>query len=193
MQDIAETFLVVVDDTPECAKALRYAALRAKRTGGRVKILHVLPPAHFLEWRSAQQEIEAEEQRHGEAILQARAEQVEELTGSRPDTRLLRGLPKQVVLELLTEDRSVRALVLAAAERGRPGPRVEVFAGQRAGKLPCLVIVVPGGIADADLDRLTLADFHPRLDRTTTACHLPHGTCRCQTQARPPAIPPRRW
>lgn len=155
MQDIAETFLVVVDDTPECAKALRYAALRARRTGARVKILHVLPPAHFLEWRSAQQEIEAEEERHGEAILLARADEAEAISGSRPDTRLLRGLPKQAVLELLIEDRSVRALVLAAAARGRPGPLVDFFAGQQAGRLPCMVILVPGGIADNDLDRLT--------------------------------------
>jgi len=155
VQQFAEIFLVVVDDTPECAKALRYATLRARRTGARVLILHVLPPTHFLEWRGAQQEIEAEEQRHGEGILLARAREAEALSGELPETRLLRGLPKQVVLELLTENRSVRALVLAAAARGRPGPLVDFFAGQQAGKLPCMVIVVPGGIADADLDRLT--------------------------------------
>ena len=155
MQDIAETFVVVVDETPECVKALRYATLRARRTGARVLILHVLPPVRFLEWRGAQQEIEADEKRHGEAILHARAEEAEALSGIPPETRLLRGLPKQVVLEVLTENRSVRALVLAAAARGRPGPLVDFFAGQQAGKLPCMVIIVPGGIEDADLDRLT--------------------------------------
>ena len=155
MQGFAQTFLVVVDETPECAKALRYATLRADRTGANVRILHVLPPTRFLEWRGAQQEIEAEEQQHGEEILAAKAAEAEAMSGKRPETRLLRGLPKQVVLELLRDDRSIRALVLAAAARGRPGPLVDFFAGQQAGKLPCMVIVVPGGIDDNDLDRLT--------------------------------------
>lgn len=155
MRDVAETFVVVVDDTPECAKALRYAALRARHTGAKVLVLHVLPPGPFLEWRGAQQEINAEEERIGEEILLAKALEAETLSGERPETRLIRGVAKQAVLEALTSDRSVRALVLAAAARGRPGPLVDFFAGQQAGKLPCMVIVVPGSISDSDLDRLT--------------------------------------
>lgn len=155
MVDIAETFAVVVDDTPECRKALRYAALRARRTGAKVMLLHVLPPVHFLEWRGAQREIEEDEKCHGEEILQAMATEVEALAGARPETKLVRGVARQAVLQAISEDRSVRALVLAAAARGRPGPLVDFFAGQQAGRLPCMVIIVPGAISDADLDRLT--------------------------------------
>ena len=43
-------FLVVVDDSPELRVSLRYAALRARRTGGRVALLHVMEPPDRQTW-----------------------------------------------------------------------------------------------------------------------------------------------
>ena len=43
--DIPRVFLVVVDDSPEMPMALYYATRRARRTGGRVALLHVIPRA----------------------------------------------------------------------------------------------------------------------------------------------------
>ena len=45
-------FLVVVDESPEMPNALRYACRRAKRTGGRVAMLYVLPPPEGQQWGS---------------------------------------------------------------------------------------------------------------------------------------------
>lgn len=155
MNGTAETFLVVVDDTPECAKALRFAALRAQHTGARVTVLHVLKPTQFLQWGAAQQDIDAEAEQLGQALLASKAAETEALTGQRPETRLLRGRAGEAVLDVVTNDRTVRALVLAAAAKGRPGPLVDFFAGERAGSLPCMVMIVPGGMSDGELDRLT--------------------------------------
>jgi len=44
------TFLVVVDDSDEMTKALRYACRRAQHTGGRVALLSVIEPAEFQHW-----------------------------------------------------------------------------------------------------------------------------------------------
>jgi nucleotide-binding universal stress UspA family protein len=155
MNATAETFLVVIDDTPECAKALRFAALRAQHTGARVRVVHILKPPQFLQWGGVQQDIEDEAREQGQALLDGKADEIEALTGQRPDIALLKGRAGEAVLELVREDRSIRALVLAAAARGRPGPHVDFFAGERAGSLPCMVMIVPGGIDDAALDRLT--------------------------------------
>jgi nucleotide-binding universal stress UspA family protein len=155
MNDAAETFLVVVDETPECAKALRFAALRAQHTGARVALLHVLKPSQFLQWGGVQKDMEAEAEDNGRAVLAAKAAEVEALTGLRPGVRLTRGRAADAVMDVLQSDRSIRALVLAAAAKGRPGPLVEHFSGDAAGTLPCMVMIVPGGIADAELDRLT--------------------------------------
>lgn len=155
MNDAAETFLVVVDDTPECAKALRFAALRAQHTGARVALLHVLKPSQFLQWGGVQKDMEAEAEDNGRAVLAAKAAEVEALTGIRPGVRLTRGRAADAVMDVLRSDRSIRALVLAAAAKGKPGPLVEHFSGNAAGTLPCMVMIVPGGIPDAELDRLT--------------------------------------
>ena len=155
MNDAAETFLVVVDDTPECAKALRFAALRAQHTGARVALLHVLKPSQFLQWGGVQKDMEAEAEDNGRAVLAEKAAEVEALTGLRPGVRLARGRSAEAVMDVLRSDRSIRALVLAAAAKGKPGPLVEHFSGDAAGTLPCMVMIIPGGIADSELDRLT--------------------------------------
>jgi nucleotide-binding universal stress UspA family protein len=154
MPEAAQTFLVVVDETPECAKALRLAAMRARRTGGSVALLHVIRPAQFVQWGRVQQAIEAEAEEAASLILEEAARTVEALLGKRPAVSIRRGKPAEQVLAQLTEDPAIRALVLAAAASGRPGPLINFFAGERAGSLPCLVIVVPGSMTDEALDRL---------------------------------------
>lgn len=154
MSDAAETYLVVIDETPECARALRYAALRAKRTGAQLRLLHVLKPAQFLQWGGVQADMEAEAAELGQSLLEAHAVEAERITGVRPATSVIRGKPGEAVLAAIEQDRSIRALVLAAAARGRPGPLIDFFSGERAGSLPCIVMIVPGGIAPEQLDRL---------------------------------------
>lgn len=155
MNDTAETFLVVVDETEECAKAIRFAALRAQHTGANVMLMHVLKPTAFLQWGGVQKDMDAEAEALAGALLDAKADSVEALTGVRPALKLVSGRSNEAVLDVVTSDRSIRALVLAAAARGRPGPLVDFFSGERAGSLPCMVMIVPGGISDTDLDRLT--------------------------------------
>ncbi len=151
----AATFLVIVDDTPEFGKALRFAALRALHTGGEVALLRIIRPAQFLQWGRVQDAIEEDAEAEAAQKLELAASEVFELLGRRPQTFVRRGKPAEEVLAFVTEHPGVRALVLAAAPRGRPGPLVDFFAGERAGSLPCLVMIVPGGIADPALDRLT--------------------------------------
>jgi|FEC22Drversion2_1045045.scaffolds.fasta_scaffold00019_13 nucleotide-binding universal stress UspA family protein len=154
MSDAAETYLVVIDDTPECARALRYAARRARRTGARLRLLHVLKPAQFLQWGGVQADMEAEAAEYGQSLLEAHAAEAEAITGVRPAMSVIRGKPGEAVLASIEQDRSIRALVLAAAARGRPGPLVDFFSGERAGSLPCIVMIVPGGITPDEIDRL---------------------------------------
>ena len=91
MSETAQTFLVVVDETVECAKAVRYAALRADHTGAKLMLLHVLKPSQFVQWGGVQQDMDAEAEQAGQAVLAATAAEVEALTGARPAVRLMRG------------------------------------------------------------------------------------------------------
>lgn len=153
--DSVRTYLVVVDTTPESVVALRYASLRAARVGARVSLLHVTAATEFQQWGGVQAAIEAEEQANAEELLDAVADSVVGWTGERPATIIVKGEPTAAILEVVAADPSIHALVLGAASRGAPGPLVAYFAGERAGTLPCLVMIVPGGLDPDRLEDLT--------------------------------------
>jgi nucleotide-binding universal stress UspA family protein len=102
-----------------------------------------------------QETIAAEQLEAAERLLAEAAARAEELLGRPVETAILSGKPSEQVLAFVRDHPEVRSLVLAAASKGRPGPLVEHFAGERAGSLPCLIILVPGGLDEAELDRLT--------------------------------------
>ena len=49
----------------------------------------------------------------------------------------------------------VAALVLGAAASGPPGTLVSHFAGADAGRMPCPIMIIPGGLDAEAIDRLS--------------------------------------
>ncbi|TPG58060.1 universal stress protein [Roseomonas nepalensis] len=148
-------FLVVVDDSPERAVALRYACLRVRKSGGRVALLRVTEPVGLQEWAGVGALMQEERRQEAEQLLSALAAQVQEITGGLPVMLIREGDPVEEVLGALEEDRRMSILVLATATEGGPGPLVTALAGRQAGRLRCPVTIVPGGMDDAELDRVT--------------------------------------
>ncbi len=145
------SYLVVVDDTPESRVALRYAALRASHVGARLTLLHAIPKTEFMAFGGVQATLESEALAKADALLTGIAAQCESWTGQRPGVVVRHGEAKDLVIDTIAADASIRALVLGAALKGAPGPLVSFFAGERAGSLPCLVMIVPGGLDEARL------------------------------------------
>ncbi len=133
---------------------MRFAALRAAHVDANVTLLHAMPATEFMAWGGVQDLIEAESKAKAEALLTAVADELFVLSGRRPGMIVREGEATAVVLETVAADPSIRALVLGAAPGGVPGPLVTFFAGERAGALSCLVIIVPGGLDDARLAAL---------------------------------------
>lgn len=152
--DPPDTYLVVMDATAESRRALRYGALRARRTGGRLLLLHVIPPANFVQWGAIEADMEAEAREEAEALLESASAEAAALLGTRPDTQLRRGNPAEEILAAIREHGRVRALILAAATKGRPGPLIEHFSSEKAGQLPCLLTIIPAALPDETLDCL---------------------------------------
>ncbi|MBB4631241.1 universal stress protein [Sphingosinicella soli] len=146
-------YLVVVDDTDESALALRYAALRAKSSGGNIMLAYIVPKAEFLLSGGLQDMIAAEAQEAAEALLARKADEVMALSGRRPSLEIREGTVVDEVTGMLTEN-NVHTLILGAAAKGAPGPLVSHFSGERAGNLPCVVVIVPGGLDAEAIDRL---------------------------------------
>lgn len=128
---------------------------RAAHVGGAVRLIRVIPAMEFVQWGAVQQAMEAEAIEAAEVLLKNAADEAEMMAGVRPETGWCRGESVAgEILKVLQDDRSIRALVLASAEKGAPGPLVSYFTGERVAALPCLVIIVPGALSETAVDTL---------------------------------------
>ena len=150
-------FLVVVDNTPEMQVALRFASLRAKRTGGRVGLLRVIRKADFQHWAAIGNLMREEARDEAEQLLQEHAATVTELNGGEmPILYIKEGDIKSALVQLIDEDSQIRILVLAAATGKRgPGPLITFLMKKIIGKLRIPVTIVPGGLTNDQIDTLT--------------------------------------
>ncbi|MGB8365453.1 MAG: universal stress protein [Rhizomicrobium sp.] len=146
-------FLVVVDKTPECRAAIRFATRRAQHTGGRVTLLCVVGPGDFQQWRGVEEIMYEEAHQEAEGLIYAAAETVNALSGIMPEFVIMHGHATECLLALIREDRDISILVLAAATaKEGPGPLVSMFAGP--GQHPIPVTIVPGGLSDEEIDAM---------------------------------------
>ena len=149
-------FLVVVDDTPERAVALRYASLRAARSGGRVALLRVVEPVGLVEWAGVGVMMQEERREEAEKLLSGLAAEVNEITGGFPILIIREGNARDELLKLLEEDPRISILVLAMAPgSGGPGPLITALTGRYATRLTVPMTLVPGSLDEKELDRIT--------------------------------------
>jgi nucleotide-binding universal stress UspA family protein len=147
-------FLVVVDRTPECRVAVRFATRRAQHTGGRVTLLCVAQHDDFQQWRGVEEIMRDEAHQESENLVYEAAKVVNELSGIIPELVILEGRPAECLSELMKSDKDISILVLAAGtSKEGPGPLVSSLVG-RAGTHPIPVTIVPGKLSDDEIDSL---------------------------------------
>ena len=88
-------FLVVVDKTPECSVAVRFATRRAQHTGGRVTMLCVAQLADFQQWRGVEEIMRDEAHQEAENLLHNAAKDVNELSGIISELVIVEGSTKE--------------------------------------------------------------------------------------------------
>ena len=147
-------YLVIVDDSSEARVALRFAARRAGKTDGSVHILALVPKQDFVAFGGVQATIEQEARDRAEALATSAGSNLLSETGRMPSIAVRVGNDVKVIREYLSDHPEVAALVLGAAPEGSPGPLVTHFSAC-AGSLPCPVFIVPGGLSDEEIDRLS--------------------------------------
>jgi nucleotide-binding universal stress UspA family protein len=148
-------FLVVVDTTPECKVALRFASRRAQHTGGIVTLLSVVAPADFQQWAGVERVMREEAHQEAEQMLHEAARVVNDIVGSMPELVIREGRTADEVSGLIKEDRAISILVLAAGTSTEgPGPLVSAIARPASGAYPIPVTVVPGSLSDEEIDAL---------------------------------------
>jgi len=150
--DRPRKFLVVVDKSPECKVAVRFAARRAQHTQGRVTLLCVAQPASFQQWRGVEEIMQDEARQQAEGLIYAAAKTVNELAGVIPELVIATGRPAEALLELIKSDKDISILVLAAGvSKEGPGPLVSLFT---TGVQAIPVTIVPGNFTEDKIDQL---------------------------------------
>ena len=147
------TFLVVMDETEEARQALRFASLRAQKTGGSVHILALVPQQTFNAFGGVQATIEQEARERAEVMANNAAGNIFGEMGKRPVIAVRPGAPADVISKYLEDNGEVAALVLGTAAESGNDPLVAHFAA-RAANLPCPLYLVPGNLSKERLDEL---------------------------------------
>jgi nucleotide-binding universal stress UspA family protein len=149
-------FLVVIDDTPECDRAVYFASRRALRIGATVIMLRVIEMHdRNQQWLGVGDIMRAEAHEEANAVLDRYAARASSITGVMPDRVIREGDRVKELFDLIEEDEDIAILVLAAgtAKEG-PGPLVASLASS-ADNYPIPIAIVPGHLSDEDLDTMS--------------------------------------
>lgn len=147
-------FLTIIDDTPECERAVAYAAKRAQSTGGVLVLLYVIEPDDFQHWLGVEKIMREEASAAAHAALDTYATKVRQRAGVEPELVVREGKPTEEIHKLIEEDQDIAILVLApGAGKEGPGPLVAAIAGKGA-VFPIPVTVVPQHLSDEEIDSL---------------------------------------
>ena len=109
--------------TVDASKALRFASLRAQKTGGSVHILALVPQQTFNAFGGVQATIEQEARERAEVMANSAAGNIFAESGKMPTIAVRPGSPADVIRKYIDEHGNIAALVLATHAEGGSGPR----------------------------------------------------------------------
>jgi len=148
-------FLVVLDDSKECLNAMRFAAMRAAKTGGGVEVLSIIPPEEFNHWIGVGDLMRAEARERIEVHFEVFAKWMRDRQGINPSLVIKEGEVVPEILAQISEDPEIGILVLGAStDKKGPGPIVTQLS-KNAGSLPIPITVVPGDLSKERLEAIT--------------------------------------
>ncbi len=140
-------FLVVMDDSPEFVNALRFAAIRASKTGGQVEILGIIAPEEFQHWLGVAEQMKYEAKERIKEHFKIFSKIIEKEEGIIPELVIREGDKVTEVLAQVQEDPEVGIIVLGAGISSEgPGPLVTQLVARQGGTLPVPVTIVPGSL-----------------------------------------------
>lgn len=149
-------FLVIIDDTPECGRAVVYAAKRAERTNGGLVMLYIIKPSEFQHWLGVEGVMRAEAYEQAESVLAKYQNVARDIAKIEPEKIIMEGVPNEVIAELIEEDEDIAILVLAASMEGEgPGPLIANFTRTMSSHFPIPMTIVPGDLSDDDINALS--------------------------------------
>ena len=148
--------LVIVDDSAEWDRAVYYASRWALRVGGGVVMLRIVETEdQNQQWLGVADIMRAEAHEDANAALDRAAGRANGIAAITPERVIREGEVIEQLLDVIDQDADIAMLVLAANPGAEgPGPLITLLA-KTVGSFPVPVVIVPGDLADADIDALS--------------------------------------
>ena len=148
-------FLVVLDDSRECLSALRFAAMRANKSGGGVEVLAIIPPEEFNHWIGIGDIMRAEARERIEVHFEVFAKWMKDKQNIDAELVIREGEAVAEILAQIEEDPDIGILVLGAGSDSKgPGPLISQLTRSSA-SFPVPITIVPGEISKERLEAIT--------------------------------------
>jgi nucleotide-binding universal stress UspA family protein len=146
-------YLVIIDDTPECDRAVYWAAKRAGRTKSVVEMLRVIETVdRNQQWLGVADLMQAEQMAAAKTVLEKYAGRATAIAKVKVERVIREGNTANEILKLIDEDADIGILVLAAGNgNDGVGPLVTHIA-KTAGTFPIPIAIVPGHLNDEDIE-----------------------------------------
>jgi len=155
MNDVSRKFLAVSDETEECMVAMVFAAMRARAVSARLIVLRCARVPGLGGWIGLDRDISEDAMDSARLKALKHIEAVEQRVGIKAELVISEDDPVDAISKLVSQDRSIKSLVLAAAPGWRPGPLVSRLAkGKPMATRPIAVTVIPGDLTDPELDEI---------------------------------------
>ena len=148
-------YLIVIDDTEECDRAVYWAATRAARTKSQIVMLRVLETAERnQQWLGVADIMKAEALEEANAVLDRFATLIKKVANAAPDRVIREGNTSDEIVKLIDEDADIGILVLTAGTgKDGPGPLITNLA-KTVATFPIPIAIVPGQLSDDDIEAM---------------------------------------
>jgi len=148
--------LVIVDDTAEWDRAVRYASRWAIRADGGVVMLRIIEiEDQNQQWLGVADIMRAEAIEDANAALDRASGRANGIAAITPERVIREGDPTEQAIDVIETDVDIVMLVLAANPGPEgPGPLIAAMANA-VGIFPVPIVIVPGELSDAEIDALS--------------------------------------
>lgn len=148
VQPHARTYMVCVSNNEASRVAVKMACIKAKNHGGKVKVVHVIPPTDGQTLFMVADRLKEEQRSESEKYIKEMCEAAFALTGLMPEVDIRDGDVGDQILSAIDEN---VILMVLGMEKGARGDLIEWLSEQMGSKLFIPMMIVPGNLSDAHM------------------------------------------
>ncbi len=149
-------FLVVLDDSQEMFRALRYAARRSSRNNGRVALLYTFETLEFSHWKAVEDIAEVESREKAEEKIVEYENFVMTFTEKKPKKFIMKGDRVECIIKFLEANNFISNFVLAASMGSSSAdPLIASFTGKSRSKIKVPLTILPSSLSEEEIDKLS--------------------------------------